>query len=145
MKISEELRRWCDNADVDGDACGELRALANRIDAEMIELPKDRDVVPIHVGETVYGDDGEAWHVRGVVLCSASVTEIRFSVKAIGDDGSNHGLKPEWLTHNRPDSWERIADEMDEMVDSADQADDGCERLADLADRIRKMTKKEHE
>lgn len=32
----------------------ELLALADRIDAEMVELPKDRDGAPIHVGDTVY-------------------------------------------------------------------------------------------
>ena len=53
-KISDELRKWCDESDVDGGACDELRVLADRIDAEMVELPKDADGAPIHVGDTVW-------------------------------------------------------------------------------------------
>ena len=51
----------------------------------------------------------------------------------------------ESVWYARPDSWERIADELDEMVDAADSADDRCEKLADLADRIRKLAKREDE
>lgn len=46
MKISDELRKWCDGADVDGSACDELRVLADRIDLEMVEherLKKEND------------------------------------------------------------------------------------------------------
>lgn len=35
--ISRDLREWCDEADVDGDSSGELRAIADRIDREMAE------------------------------------------------------------------------------------------------------------
>lgn len=35
--ISRDLREWCDDADVDGDSSGELRAIADRIDREMAE------------------------------------------------------------------------------------------------------------
>lgn len=34
-KISDDLRKWCDETDVDGGACDGLRVLADRIDAEM--------------------------------------------------------------------------------------------------------------
>lgn len=34
-------------------------------------------------------------------------------------------------------------DELDEMVDAASNADDTCEKLADLADRIRKLAKEQ--
>lgn len=51
MKISDEIRRWC-KAGYDID---ELRALARSIDKEQVELPKDAEGVPIHIGDTVYG------------------------------------------------------------------------------------------
>lgn len=35
--ISSDLREWCDEADVDGDSSGELRAIADRIDREIEE------------------------------------------------------------------------------------------------------------
>lgn len=47
------------------------------------------------------------------------------------------------VSHERPDSWGLIADDLDEVVDAAGQADGVCERLAGIADRIRKLAEKE--
>ena len=140
-KISDELREFADAEVLSAIQISDLKHMAKRIDAEMVELPKDRDGKPIHVGETVYGEDGKAWHVRGVVLCSASVTERRFSVKAIGDSGQWRGLKPEWLTHERPDSWERIAYDLDDWT--AVLADCDVDAAHEFAERIRKLADKE--
>ena len=41
--------------------------------ADMVELPKDADGEPINVGDTVYDQDGRAWHVRGVTIGENSV------------------------------------------------------------------------
>lgn len=54
MSISDELRELSSKAGIYSNSCRKLRKLADRIDAEMVELPKDRDGVPIHVGDTVY-------------------------------------------------------------------------------------------
>lgn len=131
-KISKELRKVADEWDVTP-----LYKLADRIDVEMVELPKDKDGKPIHVGDTVfdrngnkqvaliielYGEEGPGWEVN---------------------TGYSASLSPSVLTHERPDSLERIADELDEMVDAAQSADDGCEKLADLADRIRRLAERE--
>lgn len=37
MSISLDIREWCDEAYVDGNACDELRAIADRIDREIAE------------------------------------------------------------------------------------------------------------
>lgn len=147
-EISDMLRESADdmerNPGVDQHLGPEfLRGLASCIDAEMMELPRDRDGVPIHVGDTVYGEDGRAWHVRGVTIGEKSIAHPEHAIRATSDANEWRYLKPEWLTHERPDSWERIADELDEMVCTADAADDGCERLADLAERIRRLAGKE--
>lgn len=141
MKISDELREFIDEGDLYPSYIAELRRIADRIDAEMVELPKDKDGVPIHAGDVVYGDDGKAWRVHEIVLLAVTESVRKFSVKAVCDDGAKRGLRPEWLSHERPDSWERIADELD----AADSADDVCEKLADIAERIRKLAKKEAE
>lgn len=141
MKISDELREFIDEGDLYPSYIAELRRIADRIDAEMVELPKDKDGVPIHAGDVVYGDDGKAWRVHEIVLLAVTESVRKFSVKAVCDDGAKRGLRPEWLSHERPDSWERIADELD----AADSADDVCEKLADIAERIRKLAKKEGE
>lgn len=144
MKVSDEIRNWCEFED--GTECGgfvtkasfdKLCALADRIDREMVELPRDRDGVPIHVGDTVYLDEG----------LTAKVTRISIGIYEDGIYalvfGYNFSVSPEHVIHTRPDSFERIADELDEMVDAANSADDRCEKLADLADRIRKLAAKE--
>ena len=48
--ISDELRKVADEYDV-----LPLYKLADRIDREMVELPKDKDGVPIHAGDTLDG------------------------------------------------------------------------------------------
>ena len=86
MSITDELREW-----INGNTIihvTELRAIADRIDAEMVELPKDADGAPIRVGDVLtdgeytfvvdelatFGDgswsirneDGDAWKARDV-------------------------------------------------------------------------------
>lgn len=138
QKVSDELRRWCD-ANCWEESGDYLRELADRIDAEMLELPKDADGVPIHVGDTVYLDDG----------CTDKVTRIGIGIYKDGIYalifGDNFSLRPGYVSHTKPDSLESIADELDEMVDAASHADDTCEKLADLADRIRRLEEKENE
>lgn len=139
MKISDKIRKWADDLDSDDIVCATatLYFLADRIDSEMVELPKDADGVPIHIGDTVWG-------------CSSgmkvTIGELRMANAdrwtAITTSGG-HILRVSEVTHERPDSLKDIADELDEMVDAARSADDGCEKLADLAERIRKLAKKE--
>lgn len=131
MTISDEIRVWCDEADVDGNACWVLRDLADRIDREMVELPKDADGNPIHVGDTVYLESGSKADVKSIEF-SHGEHSIVFTVR-----GKGFLPSPQYLSHERPDSLERIAEELDVMVESADFADDA--QLADLADRIRKL------
>lgn len=141
MKISDEIRAWCDG----GDTVKDLRALADRIDDEMVELPKDKDGVPIHAGDVVCGDDGKAWRVHEIVLLAVTESVRKFSVKAVCDDGAKRGLRPEWLSHERPDSLESIADELEGLsVDSMVGDIDLLSSCAlDLAKRIRRLAAKE--
>ena len=54
-KISDQLREWTRRARADEHmSLRELDAIADRIDAEMVELPRDIDGVPINLGDTVY-------------------------------------------------------------------------------------------
>lgn len=135
MKISNEIRKWCDSADVDGDACDELRDLADRIDSEMVELPKDADGVPIHVGDTVYGCRSG----MKMTISELRMTTNEWSIWSIST--SSGYLTDAKVTHTRPDSWERIAYDIENVVPIDD---DGDERFKhELADRIRKLAKKE--
>lgn len=139
MKISDELRKFIKTYNLNTLQSYELNHIVDRIDAETVELPKDKDGEPIHVGDKVYLDDGRM----------ACVTEIDIEreCEAIDCwDGSKHvAYHPSGITHERPDSWELIADDLDEMVDAADSADDMCEILANFADRIRRLAAREAE
>lgn len=141
-KISDEIREWVRRALADEHMdLRELGAIADRIDAEMAELPRGKDGRPIHVGETVYGEDGRAWHVEGISLGRWVRCVNGHVVHAMGDAGEWRNLMPEWLTHTRPDSFKRIADELDEWCDSSDVDGDACAKPRILADRIRELAK----
>lgn len=138
-RISDELKRIANSDIVCGHTWVELIDLADRIDSEMVELPKDADLEPIHVGDKV--------RIAGRGKVEFKVDHITFFEDRTRVEADSKGefaySKPTDITHVSPDSLERIADELDDMVDAADSADDNCERLANLADRIRRLADKE--
>lgn len=138
--ISRELRKVADKWYVTP-----LYALADRIDAEMAELPRGRDGRPIRVGDTVYGEDGRAWHVRGVTIGEKSIAHPEHVIRATSDAEQLRYLKPEWLTHERPDSLGRIADELEEWSEDNRVNGDSevFSRAREIADRIRRLASKE--
>lgn len=133
--ISDELRELCDI----GACHDELRAFADRIDNEMVELPRDADGVPIHVGDKVWGCSSG----MKMTINELRMTDVdrRWSITTSG------GFIPQGsgVTHTAPDSLERIADELEEW--SEDNRVNGnrevFDRAADLADRIRRLAAKE--
>lgn len=128
-KISDEMREWAGLLKCSAytnTTAEKISALADRIDAEMIELPRDADGKPIHVGETMYGLRGRG---RMVVSLRLYGEEDPTWMVNIGTDACVH---PSCLAHELQDSLERIADE----IEKADV--DGC---TDWADRIRKFAK----
>ena len=133
---SAALRGWVRRARADCHmSLRELEAIADHIDNELVELPRDRDGVPIHVGDVVYLDDGRKAEVTHIDLMWGTSCIACFA------SGKDHDCFPSGISHTVPDSWERIADELDEMVDAASHADDTCEKLSDIALRIRKLAK----
>ena len=69
-KVSNEIRNWCDlcGGIIDSYDRDKLGALIERVDAELVELLKDADGIPIHLGDTVYLDDGRKAEVRRIQL-----------------------------------------------------------------------------
>lgn len=137
-KISDEIREFIDDEDLYPGQIAGLRRIADRIDTEMVELPKDADGVPIHVGDTVYLHDGSKSEVSYIDLMPTNACIVCWT-----SDKKDVAFPPSVISHKPADSFERIADELDELVDAAGQADDMCEMLANFADRIRKLAKKE--
>ena len=104
-----------------------LESIADRIDAEYVELPVDKDGVLVKPGDTVYS---KKWSDREVGHIEFDGEHWRVGLSGIL--GGYVYVMPDNVTHERPDSLERIAAEIEE----ADV--DGC---ADWAARIRKLAK----
>lgn len=146
MKISDAIRKWCDLAEADSFPCDELRELADRIDNEMVELPKDRDGVPIRVGDTVYLLNGNTYNVKEISILSQTAYPT-----CEAPDGKTYEFLPGGLSHERPDSFERIADELEVAKGWCDQnGEHSCivssvstKTLQEWADRIRKLAKED--
>ena len=79
----------------------------------------DAKGVPIHEGETVYANgnargNGAAWRVLHI---DPGISHPLYCEREDGKPGVARSLKPEWVTHERPDSWERIEEDLgDEMA-----------------------------
>lgn len=61
-----------------------------------------KDGQEIKVGDTVYDEDGKKWDVLAFWWHTAP------HVVEAEHEGKVKQLKPEWLTHERPDSWKRL-------------------------------------
>lgn len=75
MKLTNYIRKWCNLSEADGIPCNELRILANLIDDEMIEFPRDRNGVVIRPGDVLYDCDDTRFYVKE--LCFGTQWEIR--------------------------------------------------------------------
>lgn len=121
----------------------EYEHLADRIDEEMVELPKDADGKPIHVGDTVYDKDG-----NDGVVCTLTLNSLD-GKWLIGIEDTDGTCGPNLLTHERPDSLERIADELERYTNDSCGEDeiDGAtaSTLVDFSERIRALARKEAE
>lgn len=135
-KISDELREFADAEVLSAIEISDLKHMAKRIDNEMVELPKDADGVPIHVGDTVYGCRS------GMKM---TISELRMTADGWSISTSRGYLTDAELTHTRPDSLERIADELEGLsVDSMVGDIDLLSSCAlDLAKRIRRLAAKD--
>lgn len=135
-KISDELREFADAEVLSAIQISDLKHMAKRIDAEMVELPKDKDGRPIHVGDTVYGCRS------GMKM---TISELRMTADGWSISTSRGYLTDAEVTHTRPDSWERIADELEGLsVDSMVSDTNLLSSCAlDLAKRIRRLAERE--
>lgn len=142
--LREQARHLCDDGrhmSLDSD---QVECIADRIDAEMAELPRGKDGRPIHAEDTLYDSDGTQWTVTHIyyyspddgpdVVAQHGNAEINF------EPPDYHGM-----THERPDSWERIAQELEAWCDRVDVDRDACGEPRELARRIRRLAGREDE
>ena len=137
-----ELAEQLDETSDMREFCGRIeQAAANREDVTLwgvdyVALPVDADGVPIHVGDTVYGCRS------GMEM---TISELRMTTNGWSISTSRGYLTDAEVTHTRPDSWERIADELEGLsVDSMVSDTNLLSSCAlDLAKRIRRLAERE--
>lgn len=137
MSISKELRdksyRYIDQ---NSPMAEWLRSTADRIDAETVELPQGADGKPIHCGEELWVDCADSYEKRHLLcmrLDGSGTWALMFNGGTMCD--------PSIVTHECPDSLERIADELEDLSEG-NRVNGDTEvfaRAADLAERIRKL------
>lgn len=119
-----------------------LRGLACRIDKTMVEWPLGADKKRIKPGQTVYDPCGGEWDVTDVVFPIIPA----IALVTLERDGTEITRFSVDLTHERPDSLERIADELERYANDSCGEDeiDGAtaSTLVDFADRIRRLAGK---
>ena len=131
QSISDEIREFVQRSYADEHMDPrELLALADRIDAEMVELPMDKDGKPIHVGDMLRGCDAV------LVDVFTTVVELRFNGRWEIETTFGCITEPRLFVHDSPDSLERIADELDDF-----KLGRSLEDLRSIADRIRELAK----
>lgn len=100
---------WCDREDMSGRLYGKYGERVKRPAPEAL----DADGVPINVGDTVYcnGEDKQLM-----------VSHIIDSTKVALFDGhfSYFRVKPSRLSHKRPDSWNRLLEDLDKGAVAAE-------------------------
>lgn len=146
-EISDMLRESADdmerNPGVDQHLGPEfLRGLACRIDKTMVEWPLGADKKRIKPGQTVYDPCGGEWDVTGVVF--PIIPGI--ALVTLEHDGTEITLFSGDLTHECPDSWERIADEIEAKTSSCGHQGFvvvSRDEIDEMADRIRKLAGRE--
>lgn len=138
-KIGDGLRALANVEALNPIQISMLKHAAYRIDSEMVELPQSADGQIWTGREACFwtGPANEDWHKFDGLHYADGMWCVE------DNDFERYPAVSVW--YERPDGLERIADELDELVDAAGQADDICEMLADIADRIRKLAKKEGE
>lgn len=142
MKISDEIRKWCDEVGSEGArrTTKELYALADRIDSEMVELPKDADgrAVPLDTRE-LYDANGKKVNITSFVF-RCNVYGFWSCWKALSPDarGEDGMFYVDVLYLTPPDSLESIARDLEDWAEGNISGS-----AQSFADRIRTLAKKE--
>lgn len=143
-EISDELRAAGNRLFLRGsDGYGTIMSLADRIDDEMVELPRDANDETIHLGDKTYDLNGD--NQTAVSFLLLGVLDPTWMVNC-----PSGYVAPRNLTHKRQDSLERIADEIEGAKETCfgEAVFSGIAQhnIDDWANRIRKIAKeREHE
>lgn len=133
-KISDEIRMFVKRSYADEYMDPrELLAIADRIDAEMVELPKDADGEPIHIGDVM-------WQKGRITkrACKAIMGDAYVML-----DGIQGAVYAKGLTHYHAPTVEDVLQELTDEVwnrccEGATASDSGIDELvAEYAAKLR--------
>lgn len=133
-----EWALWCDREDMSGRLYGKYGERVERPTPETL----DADGVPIKVGDTVYFVDGDARPLT-VERIDANGGEPAVDLVYAGQILRWHSANPEKLTHERPDSWEKLEEDAKlaprDYLESRGMNPEKPERIASMmADLVRR-------
>ena len=125
---------WCDREDMSGRLYGNYGERVKRPAPKVL----DADGVSIKVGDTVYCNGKDKPLMVSHIVDSTKVA-------LIADRVSYFRANPSRLSHERPDSWERIASDMEDFAvdNEINGGHEVFDRAMDFVDRIRKLAEKE--
>lgn len=137
--ISDELRDWAGvlEGGVYTKATAEkISSIADRIDDEMVKLPRDKDGEPIHLGDKIFDLDGDEQTVSALYLlsrkCPTWMVDVGFGAR----------VSPSDLTHKPQDSLERIAGDIEDFAENFRTSDTNTFiNLLDFSARIQEQEK----
>lgn len=145
--ISDEIRSFVKRSYADEHMDPrELLAIADRMDRELVELPKDADgrEVPLDTKE-LYDANGKRVPITSFTFKCGIYGRCSYW-KAFSHAARGDGMfYVDGLYLTPPDSLETIAGELDDLSESGEMADETSADMRDLAERIRKLAEKEDE
>ena len=94
---------WCSREGIDGRLSGSFGERVKRPTPKVL----DADGVPIEVGDTVYCDDDP----EQLIVESFDDPGCVYITLAKSSNGIFYTIEPSRLSHERPDSWERIEED----------------------------------
>ena len=143
---------WCARESFDGRLCGSYGELVKRPTLKVL----DADGVPIEVGDTVYCDDDH----EQLIVDSFDDPGCVYLTLAKSPSGMLRTIEPSRLTHERPDSWEKLEEDArktacnyalaprdEDGITTCDgcrfQKSESCsnEMMIDLVERAKKLAK----
>lgn len=98
---------------------------------QRVKLLVGKDGWPIALGEWRYGEDGKRWHIVGI-------GERYVWGEREGGKGQKR-LRPEWLAHEEPDSWERVERDAVEIDATQEGFFRGVARTAAIVARCKRL------
>lgn len=105
MNALEELREMerLQDSHISITNSPKLSDIADRIENEYMELPRDKNGEVIHVGDILKSANPYGRIASGSKVDMISVRDTRYSITLDG-----FTLYPESLIHDKPDTWEQI-------------------------------------